>query len=240
MSRGVPASWPDGGYTPCMCGRYVLFTQRQKAARALSFGVRDRIDGAEGPRYNVAPGTHVPVILHREDEYEASFESVWWGYHPHWAGEKAPTPINARAEKIASSKYYSGAFSHHRCLVPADGWYEWLKTDDGKQPHFICREDRALIWLAGIWATRPDGEAGLAIITHEARGSAREVHDRMPLALGEDCLEDWLDPHMTERETIRQLIKPIPANTITHWAVSKEANRVGNDHADLVEPLNPA
>lgn len=223
-----------------MCGRYVFFTQRQKAAQQLPFRVRDLIDKAEQPRYNVAPGTHVPVVLHRDDESESSFERVWWGYHPHWAGEDAPTPINAKAEKVATSKYYSGAFAHHRCLVPADGWYEWLKTDNGKQPHFICREDRALIWLAGIWMTRPDGEPGLAIITHDARGSAREVHDRMPLALNDDCLEDWLDPDMTERETIRKLIKPIPAKLITHWAVSKEANRVGNDRAELVEPINPA
>ncbi|OHV08821.1 SOS response-associated peptidase [Kushneria phosphatilytica] len=223
-----------------MCGRYVFFTRRQQAAQQLPFRVRDLIDEAEQPRYNVAPGTRVVVVRRVDAEAGATMEYLWWGYHPHWAGEDAPTPINAKAEKVATSKYYSGAFARHRCLIPADGWYEWLATDSGKQPHFICRKDRGLVWLAGIWTERSDGTPGVAIITHDARGPAKEVHPRMPLALSDDCLGDWLDPDMTDRETIRQLIKPLPADQLTHWAVSREVNRVGNDRVDLVEPINPA
>lgn len=206
----------------------------------MPFNVDDLTSGTEAPRYNVAPGTHVPVLLRREEASGVTLEELWWGYHPHWAGKDAPTPINAKAEGVASSRYYANAFSRHRCVVPADGWYEWLNVNGRKQPHFICREDRQLIWLAGIWSTRPDGEPGLALITHDARGPAREVHSRMPLALDDGCLADWLDPQITQRDTIRTLSRPVPADRITHWPVSTEVNRVGNDHAELVAPINPA
>ncbi|RKR07644.1 putative SOS response-associated peptidase YedK [Kushneria sinocarnis] len=226
-----------------MCGRYALFTRKAQLLDQLPLRVRDADDDAGQPRYNVAPGTEVLAVRRASDDDEntaITLDRLWWGYHPHWAGDSAPTPINAKAEKVATSKYYAGAFARQRCLIPADGWYEWLATEHGKQPHFICRQDRSPVWLAGIWSARPDGTPGLAIITHDARGVATEVHSRMPLALDERCLTEWLDPHMTDRESVRQLIRPLPAELLSHWPVSREVNRVGNDRATLIEPINPA
>ncbi|QFU01605.1 Putative SOS response-associated peptidase YedK [Halomonas sp. THAF5a] len=164
-------------------------------------------------------------------------DEVWWGYRPHWANEGAPEPINAKSERVAVSNYFRGAFAHHRCLVPADGWYEWHWHPGGKQPYFITRADREPIWLAAIWAERPDGAPGCAILTEPARGVAKEIHPRMPLALDNESLEPWLDPHLIDRETIRQVVHHLPADMLTHWPVSTRVNTPTHDDADLIEPI---
>ncbi|WP_240036424.1 SOS response-associated peptidase family protein [Halomonas urmiana] len=109
--------------------------------------------------------------------------------------------------------------------------------DARKQPHFLCREDREPIWLAGIWSERPDGKPGCATLTEQARGVAKEIHDRMPLVLDADRLEPWLDPHLTDRKTIRHAVHHLPAERITHWTVSSRVNRPGNDDGSLIKPL---
>ena len=151
------------------------------------------------------------------------------GIQAAFAGEKAPQPINATVEKVATSNYFKGTFAHHRCLVPTDGWYEWQPVDGKKQPHFLCREDREPLWLAGNWAERADGTPGCAIITEPARGAAKEIHSRMPSTLDAESLESWLDPHLTDRETIRNVVHHLDAELITHWPVSSRVNRPGND-----------
>ncbi|WP_106476397.1 SOS response-associated peptidase [Phytohalomonas tamaricis] len=217
-----------------MCGRFAFFNKRQ-AAEQLHLDLPEQ---ALQPRYNVAPGTWILAAYRAEPECPVALGEIWWGYRPHWAGEKAPQPINARLEKVASSRFYSGAFVRHRCIIPADGWYEWLPTDHGKQPHYLTRDDRQPVWLAGIFAPRADGTLGGAIITHDAEGSAREVHDRMPLALDESCIDDWLDGDLTDKEMVRQLIQPLAAERIEHWPVSTSVNRPGNDEDDSL--INPA
>ncbi|MDR9440185.1 MAG: SOS response-associated peptidase [Halomonas sp.] len=217
-----------------MCGRFALYSSCPR----LSASLRLPLVEARGlsPRYNVSPGTWITVVRHPGDEAPLVMDEVWWSYRPHWAKETAPEPINATVEKVATSNYFRGAFAHHRCLVPADGWYEWLPIDGRKQPHFLCREDREPIWLAGIWSERPDGRPGCAILTEPARGVASEIHPRMPLALDEECLAPWLDPQLTERETLRQVVHHLPADRLTHWPVSTRVNRPGNEGAELLEP----
>lgn len=112
-----------------------------------------------------------------------------------------------------------------------------LPVDGKKQPHFLCREDREPIWLAGIWAERADGKPGCAILTEPARGVAKEIHPRMPLALGAESLEHWLDPDLTDRETIRKVVHHLDAEVITHWPVSTRVNRPTNDEASLIEAI---
>ncbi|WP_231498528.1 MULTISPECIES: SOS response-associated peptidase [Halomonas] len=177
-------------------------------------------------------------MRHPSDDAPLVTDEVWWGYRPHWAKEKAPEPINATVEKVATSNYFRGAFGHHRCLVPADGWYEWLPVEGRKQPHFLCREDREPTWLAGIWNERLDGKPGCTILTEPARGVAAEIHSRMPLALGAESLEPWLDPYLTDRETIRHVVHHLPAELITHWPVSTRVNKPTHDDAELIEPID--
>ncbi|WP_240036564.1 SOS response-associated peptidase family protein [Halomonas urmiana] len=98
-----------------------------------------------------------------------------------------------------------------------------------KQQHFLCREDREPIWLAGIWTERPDDKTGCAVLTEPARGVAKDIHYRMPLALDVESLEPWLDSHQTDRETIRHVVHHLNAELITHWLVSTLVNRPSNE-----------
>lgn len=217
-----------------MCGRFALYSPYSKLAQALRLPLAE--PGELTPRYNVAPGTWITAVRHPGDAAPLVMDEVWWGYRPHWAKETAPEPINATVEKVATSNYFRGAFAHHRCLVPANGWYEWLPREVGKQPHFLCREDREPIWLAGIWSERPDGAPGCAILTEPARGVAREIHGRMPLVLDDESLAPWLDLQLTERETLRDAVHHLPAERLIHWPVSTRVNRPDNEGPELLEP----
>lgn len=104
-----------------MCGRFALYSPYPKLSQSLRLPLEL---GELTPRYNVAPGTWITAVRHPNDNAPLVIDEVWWGYRPNWAKEKAPEPINATVEKVATSNYFKGAFAHHRCLVPADGWYE--------------------------------------------------------------------------------------------------------------------
>ncbi|WP_016855850.1 SOS response-associated peptidase [Halomonas smyrnensis] len=217
-----------------MCGRFALFSPYPKLAEALRLppARHDLI-----PRYNVTPGTWITAVRQLEEDDAPVMDELWWGYKPHWAGDKAPQPINATVEKVATSHYFRGAFAHHRCLIPADGWYEWKPVEGHKQPHFLTRRDGEPLWLAGIWAERADGKPGCAILTEPGRGAAKVIHDRMPLALDDASLAPWLDPALSEREAIRQVVHHLDADAITHWPVSPRVNRPTQNDADLIAPL---
>ena len=163
-----------------MCGRFALFSDPPRIARRLGLSVAEAQWQA---RYNIPPGTWIPAARRQAHGSPLVLGEVWWGFKPHWAKEGAPEPINATVEKVATSSYFKGAFARHRCLVPADGWYEWLQVDGKKQPYFLCREDREPIWLAAILAGRADGAPGCSILTEPARGAAQLIHPRMPLVL---------------------------------------------------------
>lgn len=120
-----------------MCGRYACYTPFAQLAALMRLPVTPRLPAQEPPpRYNAAPGTWI-TSLATDGDSVPSFTSMWWGYRPHWAQAGAPEPINATVEKVATSRYFRGAFARHRCLVPADGWYEWLPGEAGKQPYFL-------------------------------------------------------------------------------------------------------
>ncbi|MGM0988517.1 MAG: SOS response-associated peptidase [Pseudomonadota bacterium] len=218
-----------------MCGRFALYSDYPRLAAALKLPLAEH---PLAPRYNVAPGTWINAVRRADADSQLTLDELWWGYRPHWADDNAPQPINATVEKVATSNYFKGAFAHHRCLVPADGWYEWVRLEGRKQPHFLTRTDREPLWFAGIWTQRPDGKPGCAILTEPARGVAKPIHPRMPLALDAESLEPWLDPDLTDRETIRQVVHHLDADLITHWPVSQRVNKPTEDDADLIEPVN--
>jgi putative SOS response-associated peptidase YedK len=218
-----------------MCGRFSLFSDPPAIARRLGLAE----SGASWqPRYNVAPGTWIPAVLRYAPDGDLLFDDVWWGYRPQWAGQSGPEPINARAERLDTSKYFRGAFHKHRCLIPADGWFEWLPGDGGKQPYFITREDRQPLFLGAIWEPLDDDTACCAIITEPARGIAKEIHDRMPLVLDDASLAAWLDPDLVERDAIRAAVRHLEADALTAWPVSLRVNRVANDDPSLIEPVS--
>ncbi|WP_447556572.1 SOS response-associated peptidase [Vreelandella sp. EE22] len=216
-----------------MCGRFAFFTS--PAAVTAKTSAQSTGDDLV-PRYNIPPGTNIAVVRSADDG--PVLKPMWWGYKPHWANAKAPQPINATIEKVGSSGYFKQAYAHARCVVPVDGWYEWDKSEDPKRPHFICREDRELIWLAAICTERADGKLGCAIVTEPGQGPASDVHDRMPLALDDESLDMWLDPGFTDPKTLGDAIKHIDTGLITHWPISTRINKPAGAGDESL--LNPA
>jgi len=215
-----------------MCGRYAQFSKTTKVGKNLHLPEPTQ---NWKPRYNIAPGTWIPGIRHEGELNQNLYDGFWWGFRPHWAGDTAPEPINAKAENLESSRYFKGAFHHHRCLIPADGWYEWKPVTGGKQPFFIHRVDREPLFFAGIWETRPDGMPCCAIITEPARSDLRDLHDRMPLVLDEDCLSAWLDPVLQDQRSIRGAIHRLDPDDLAFYPVTSKVNRSSYDGPDILE-----
>lgn len=218
-----------------MCGRFALFSPVSELTKKVGAAVHEQ---DFSPRYNVAPGTWITTVHQASEDSTPIIDEMWWGYRPRWANSTGQQPINARVETVATNAYFKAAFARHRCLIPANGWYEWIKDSSPKQPHFICRKDREPLFFAGIFAEHGDGSLGCAIITESARGSAAEVHDRMPFILDEDSLEYWLAPDLVDQETIRSMMRHIDAKLIENWPVSTEVNKPAEGQGD--ELINPA
>lgn len=221
-----------------MCGRFDLHARPDTVARAVGAPVPagGGLETARG--YNITPGR--PILAVQADPTSSAPVVALsdWGFRPEWAGDDAPTPINARAETVAGSRYFREAFARQRCLIPANGWYEWQRTDGGKQPWYVTAPAEAVIFYAGIWtpsAIHPGQRC--AIITEPARGVAASVHPRMPLVLAPECLAAWLDPSLSDRDAIRRTVRRLDPAALAAWPVSTRVNRPAEDDPALIEPL---
>lgn len=172
-----------------MCGRYA--TTRSAGDLSALFESQDETGDGVGPDHNVAPTDPVPLVRVSPEGHRA-LSVGRWGLVPSWSRSPAGAArmINARAETVATSRAYAGAFARRRCLVPADGWYEWVRAADGrKQPYYMTPSDGSVLAFAGIWSVW-DGSGGplltFSVLTTAALGELAEVHDRMPLLLPRD------------------------------------------------------
>jgi len=239
-----------------MCGRFVTASSPQLLAERL--GVTEiRVDDAE-PDYNVAPTDQVMVVRQREDRRVLS--RVRWGLVPSWS--KGPGSgslmINARAEGIAQKPAYRRAFEKRRCLIPADGFYEWQvvapprtpKSKPQKQPVFIHRRDGEPMAFAGLWEVWkvPDGADDVAgsedgwlrscaIVTTRPNELLEPIHDRMPVLLPEDAWARWLDPTEHDADALAGLLVPAPAAELELWPVGPMVNTPEQKGAELVKPV---
>ena len=219
-----------------MCGRYELHSH--PAAIALAFGLA--YPPEIHPRYNVAPMQPVPIVrLNAAGERE--LVQMRWGLVPRWAKDPSigAKMINARAETVATKPTYRTAFRRHRCLLPADGFYEWrVRADGAKQPLRIGMKDESLFGLAGLYERwlSPDGEPldTCTVLTTDANALLKSLHDRMPVIVPPDAYEQWLDPDWPDAAS---LIAPYRAESMTYWPVSTRVNSVKNDDADCIVPL---
>lgn len=220
-----------------MCGRFTFYTPPETLiARFFPDGLE--IDGHFEASYNIPPGTAIPMIRMTMAGKPILVKSLW-GFQPAWAtGKKAPAPINARAETVATSRYFQEAFAHHRCLIPANGWYEWLQTDKGKEPHYVSAVDEdqnPAIFFAGIWTPREGDETSTcAIITEPACDSLKHIHDRQPVVLDPNCLNAWLNPSTTSRENIRTATQRLPMDQLREYPVSEAVNSPRHDSDELI------
>lgn len=218
-----------------MCGRYTLTTP-DLTPIGEALGVRLPPVTVS---YNIAPGRPVPIIRVGSQGYELVY--VRWGLVPHWS--KAPkseySTINARAETVAVKPAFRDAFRRRRCLVPADGFYEWQKRDGTKQPFYIHRRDRKPFAFAGLWE-RWEGEGETletcAIIVTGANALMRPIHERMPVILPEAFYRLWLDPRAS-RDALSALLVPYAGDTLVAEPVSTRVNNPRNDDPELVHPL---
>ncbi len=219
-----------------MCGRFTYYTPPETLLLNY-FPDGLEVDGQFPPRYNITPGVGIPMIRARLSGPAVMAPSLW-GFRPTWAGDKAPAPINARAETAARSRYFSEAFAHHRCVIPANGWYEWTREGPGKQPWYITSTDDskdATLFFAGLWTPyEGDETTACAIITEPAAEHLRHIHDRQPVVLDPGCLADWLNPDITDRQQIRAVSHRLPTRQLTAWPVSPAVNNPRNDSAELI------
>ena len=226
-------------YHGSMCGRYVLTITGKVLAGA--FGV-DQVPEVE-PRYNIAPTQRAPVV--RGDEGRRRMDLVRWGLIPPWAKDPSigQRLINARAETAAAKPSFRNAIRRRRCLVPADGFYEWQRTPAGKQPWLIRMADGWPFAMAGLWEIwRPrDGEPleTFTILTTEPNEVVAPLHDRMPVILPPGSWDLWLDPSVTDPDRLAPLLAPHPPEGMTAHPVTRAVGSPAFDEPACIEPVAP-
>lgn len=222
-----------------MCGRYALYGPSSRLRK--HFGAD--VDGLEfTPRYNAAPLQWLPVIRQRPTG-ERVAHLLRWGLVPSWSKDEtsAAKLINARGETVAEKPSFRSAFRRRRCIVPANGFYEWQAVAGGKQPFYIHPAAGELFGLAGLWErwTRPgDGEVidSFTIVTSDANAVMRPLHNRMPLILDAGDYGAWLDG-TADADLVRALIRPCPDAMLACHRVAKAVGNVRNDGPDLIEAV---
>ena len=219
-----------------MCGRYTLRTPVDVLAEGFEI---EEYPSSLPPNYNVAPTQEVAAVV--EEIEKRKLEIFHWGLIPSWAKDPAigNKMINARAEPVAEKPSFRSAFKKRRYLILADGFYEWQKTDNGKQPYHIKMQDDSPFAFAGLWEVWDKyGEEirSGTIITTDANDLMNEIHHRMPVILHPEDYAMWLDPNFDEKEPLTTLLKPYPADAMEAYPVSRRVNKPSNNEPSVLEP----
>lgn len=222
-----------------MCGRFRL----GKGREAIKKFFAAEGDADWDPRYNVAPGQNVAAVRQDPDQPVRRLSLLRWGLIPFWAKDPAIAykMINARSETAADKPAFRDALKSRRCLIPADGFYEWKKVDKAKQPFCFTLADEGIFAFAGIWDRwkSPEGKTleTCSILTTSANETVRDVHERMPVILSPEMFDLWLDPGFTNKEGVLELLKPYAADAMKKYPVSTRVNSVSNDDGECSTPL---
>jgi putative SOS response-associated peptidase YedK len=232
-----------------MCGRIIQASPPDLLALKIVNGLEDRDNRVptgtnSPPRYNGAPSQQHWVIRRNPQTGECSLDLLQWGLLPNWCKDpKALRPINAMAETVATKPYFREGYRKRRCIVPVDGFFEWMavKGSKTKQPYAIAMRDRSPFGIAGVWENWRDPATSewlrtFAIITVPANSLVSRIHDRMPAIIAPDEFEGWL----SEDENPRNLMRPFDPNLMTMWPVSTRVNSPKNDDPGLLNPLDVA
>ena len=223
-----------------MCGRYALYRDIEQLKTRFPI---DHVEVEVAPSYNVAPTQEVLAVIH-QGEFN-TLDKLHWGLVPFWAkdikiGSKM---INARQETVSSKPSFREAFKKRRCLVPADGFYEWYGAKGQKQPVFITLPDKKPFAFAGLWETWQDkAEPGnvylsCTIITREAAGALKEIHDRMPVVLAPEAYTAWMETGKDEVESLLDILSSGAVTDFTFYLVSKRVNAVRNNGPGNIEAV---
>lgn len=222
-----------------MCGRF----SRSRPIKEYAEYFEAEPTEADSPSYNVCPTDDVLAVVAEPDE---SRHLTWlhWGLVPSWSQgpDSRYSMINARAETLSAKPAYRTAFREHRCLIVADGFYEWRKTPDGKQPYFVHLRSGEPMAFAGLWDhwEAKDGSQHInsaTIITTDANSLVAQFHDRMPAIILPGAINRWLDLSLQNPVQLATLLTPIDTELVEAWPVSRKVNSPANQGAELIEPV---
>jgi putative SOS response-associated peptidase YedK len=220
-----------------MCGRYFLW--RSPSDLAKFFEVQDKVPNIP-PSYNVAPTQDAPVLRHNPQSGERHLGPLRWGLVPRWAKDAsgAAKLMNARADGVAEKPSFREAFAKRRCIVPADGFYEWRQEEARKQPYAVALRDGTPMALAGLWEgwQQPDGSwlRTFSIITTEANEKQALVHHRMPVILPPELWPAWLGEEAAAPEELLDFLQPSPAEDLACWPVSPRVGKFSENDPGLI------
>lgn len=219
-----------------MCGRFTLRAPPQAIVDEFERPVLPPYV----PRWNISPTQQ--ILTMRIDDGDPEMAMLRWGLIPLWAEDpkKPPLLINAKAETAATKPAFRAAFKRRRCLILADGYYEWQKVGKLKQPYYHRLKSELPFAFAGLWERWDKGESPIescTILTTDANEVAAAVHDRMPVILGRDARKAWLDPEIDDPAALQQLLRPYPAAEMTAYEVNSIVNKSANEVPDCIAPL---
>ena len=226
-----------------MCGRYRLSRRKQIVEEYFETAPWDE---DWDPRFNIAPTQHVPVVRQYPKEPIRHISMVKWGLIPAWAKDPsiASGTINAKSETAATKPAFRDPLKFRRCLIPADGFYEWKKAGGAKQPFCFEVNDGELFAFAGLWDgwKNPDGQwiRSCSILTTTPNAVTSPIHDRMPVILDPGSYDLWLDPGMNDVPAVSELLKPYDAKSMRCYPVSSRLNQVSSDDEECCRPMGIA
>jgi len=224
-----------------MCGRFVQFSSLRTLEAHFPI---DSIAGDVSASYNVAPTQEVLAIIHQDGR---RLEKLRWGLVPSWAKDLsgASRLINARAETVARKPSFRAAFKRRRCLVMADGFYEWQGEKGSKQPYFFTLPSKRPFAFGGLWEKWQSKDAAddapayksCTILTTAASDSIQAIHHRMPVILQPEAYDDWLDPQIHDADRLAVILQDHLVREMQYYPVAKRANRVQNNSPENINPL---
>lgn len=221
-----------------MCGRYPQHTRPKVLAQMFNAKLTHGVEN-QPARYNIAPTT--PALVIRMADVGRVIELMRWGLIPHWSQE--PTlryaTFNARSEEAASKASYRGPMRYRRCLVPVDGFYEWVKVDGQgtKQPYLIRMADERPFVLGGLWDCWRDELQSFTILTTQANEMMARLHHRMPVIVGQEDHERWLNQNIHDPQAVADICRPYPSELMFATAVSDYVNNARNDGPECLRPV---
>ncbi|MEB3355929.1 MAG: SOS response-associated peptidase [Synechococcales bacterium] len=229
-----------------MCGRFTLTQSGERLAKAFQLATVPKLE----PRYNIAPSQPVAAIVVDGPASERHLTHFQWGLIPSWAKDPkmGQRLINARAETVTEKPSFRNAFRRRRCLIPADGFYEWQPQEQGKQPFYFClsddRGDRPPFAFAGLWEhwQGADGSEieSCTILTTQASEAVQPIHQRMPVILKPEDYGPWLNVGSQSPESLQALLKPYPASDLLSYPVGLSVNSPKHDSPDCIQPVTPS
>lgn len=223
-----------------MCGRFTLHRDIESIADAFHLQEVLKLE----PQYNIAPTQMVAIVVHNPESDKREFQMLRWGLIPSWSKDQSAASklINARSETVTQKPSFRNAFKRRRCLVLADGFYEWQKQSGNKQPFYFCIENGQPFGFAGLWEKwlSPEGDEvyTCTILTTVANSLLQKVHDRMPVILAPEDYGLWLDPKVQTSEPLQKLLHPYPASAMTSYPVSSLVNNPKHNSPECIAPLS--